>query len=69
MRGGYSDVWASVGCIENDQRTFSLGAESLKILSFLHYFVKKSLACFLIIAFMAAITLCFYGFLREARFF
>ncbi len=35
----------------------------------LRYFVKKFFTCFLIIAFMAAIALCFYGFLRGVRFF
>ncbi|WP_406604191.1 hypothetical protein [Bartonella gliris] len=71
----HSDVQASGRCIENDQYAPSLKAESLlkteplKAGFFLRYSVKKWLPYFLTIAFMVAITLCFYSFLRGARFF
>ncbi|EJF77487.1 hypothetical protein MCO_01218 [Bartonella sp. DB5-6] len=54
--------------IENDQYS-SLKAESLGISFFLRYPFKKLLLCFLIIAFMAAITLCFHVFLKGVHFF
>ncbi len=63
-----SAVQASGRCIENDQSS-SLKAESLGISFFLRYPIKKFLLCFLIIAFMAAMTLCFYGFLKGVHFF
>ncbi|WP_455479074.1 hypothetical protein V4B17_04900 [Bartonella sp. B23] len=63
-----SDVQVSGRCTENDQFP-SLKAESVGIPFFLCYPIKKFLLCFLIIAFVAAITLCFYGFLRGVRFF
>ncbi|WP_455465696.1 hypothetical protein [Bartonella sp. B39] len=63
-----ANVQASGRCIENDQFP-SLKAEPVGISFFLRYPVKKILLCFLFIAFVAAITLCFYGFLRGVRFF
>ncbi|WP_254492930.1 hypothetical protein [Bartonella sp. B1099] len=55
-------------CMEND---FSppLKAQSRRHVSFLSVFIKKSVLCFLTVAFMGAITLCFYSFLKGARFF
>ncbi|WP_156851473.1 hypothetical protein [Bartonella refiksaydamii] len=63
-----STVQASGRCTENDQYS-SLKAEPLGISFFLRYSIKKLFLCFLIIAFMAAITLCFYGFLKGVPFF
>lgn len=47
----------------------ALKAQSRGHVSFFSYFVKKSLLCFFTVAFMVAITLCFYSFLKGARFF
>nr|WP_275064842.1 MULTISPECIES: hypothetical protein [Bartonella] len=55
-------------CIEDDFSP-ALKAQSQRHASFLSYFVKRSLLCFLTVAFMVAITLCFYSFLKGARFF
>lgn len=65
----YSDVQASARCLEDHLFVSSLKEKLGKIFSFLRYSVKKLLSCFLTIAFMAAITLCFYSVLRGARFF
>ncbi|PIT68362.1 hypothetical protein [Bartonella tribocorum] len=59
---------ASHHCIEDDFSS-ALKGQSRRHVSFLSYFVKKSLLCFLTVAFMVAITLCFYSFLKGARFF
>ncbi|WP_273789713.1 hypothetical protein [Bartonella sp. ML70XJBT] len=55
-------------CVENDFSS-ALKAQSRRYVSFLSYFVKNSVLCFLTVAFMGAITLCFYSFLKGARFF
>ncbi|EJF76056.1 hypothetical protein HWV54_01890 [Bartonella alsatica] len=62
-----SDIQASRCCIEDDCSP-SL-KKSQRTVFFLRSSIKKIFWCFLIIAFMAAITLCFYGFLREIHFF
>ncbi|CAK02145.1 conserved hypothetical protein [Bartonella tribocorum CIP 105476] len=59
---------ASHSCIEDDFSS-ALKGQSRGHVSFLSYFVKKSLLCFLIVAFVVAITLCFYSFLKGAHFF
>ncbi|WP_413154379.1 hypothetical protein [Bartonella sp. cb54] len=64
-----SNIQISGGCVEDSQCDSSLKAEPLKERFFLRYPVKKLLICFLIIAFIVAITLCSYSFLRGARFF
>ncbi|WP_375609558.1 MULTISPECIES: hypothetical protein [unclassified Bartonella] len=53
--------------IENDFS--SLKAQSQESVSFLSHLVKKSVLCFLTVAFMVAITLCLYSVLKGARFF
>ncbi|UNF36637.1 hypothetical protein MNL08_06350 [Bartonella krasnovii] len=55
-------------CLENDFSP-TLKAQSRRYLSFLSYFVKNSVLCFLTVAFIGVITLCFYSFLKGARFF
>ncbi|WP_375685387.1 hypothetical protein [Bartonella sp. TT110JLCBS] len=60
-------VQAPNHCIENDFS--SLKGQSRGSVSFLSHLVKKSVLCFLIVAFMVAITLCLYSFLKGARFF
>ncbi|WP_409360870.1 hypothetical protein ACRPOS_005830 [Bartonella heixiaziensis] len=72
---GRVDFQAFDHCIEKDQRIPSLKRESLLKTEplrkgfFLRYSVKKLLPYFLTIAFAVVITLCFYSFLRGARFF
>ncbi|WP_332061000.1 hypothetical protein [Bartonella sp. CB74] len=63
------NIQTSGGCVEDSQCDSSLKAKPLRERFFLRYSVKKLLICFLIIAFMVAITLCSYSFLRGARFF
>ncbi|WP_332065961.1 hypothetical protein [Bartonella sp. CB189] len=57
------------GHIKNDTYAFVFKNKFLKILFFLSHSVKKWLLYFLIVAFMAAITLCSYSFLEELIFF
>ncbi|ETS11428.1 hypothetical protein BHOIPH791_06970 [Bartonella henselae] len=64
----YSDVKESGHCIEYD-RSLSLNMKPQRTFFFLYSSLKKIFRCFLIIAFMATIALCFYSFLRGARFF
>ncbi|WP_345116217.1 hypothetical protein [Bartonella jaculi] len=69
-----SDVQESRHCIENNhppslKAESHLKAENQGISFFLRYPVKKFLLCFLIIAFISVITLCFYDVLRGVRFF
>ncbi|WP_455473855.1 hypothetical protein [Bartonella sp. B30(2025)] len=68
VKGVHSDVQTSTYCIKNDQYTLPSQTKLLKSLFFSRYSVKKWCTRFLIIAFIATITLCFYGF-REAHFF
>ncbi len=63
-----SDIQESGWCIENDP-SLSLNTESKGTFFLFYSSVKKFFRCFLIIAFIVAITLCFYGFLRGIRFF
>ncbi|EJF97927.1 hypothetical protein MEI_01113 [Bartonella vinsonii subsp. arupensis Pm136co] len=60
-----SDVQESGRCIESESFS-SLKVGTQKHISFLRFFVKKMLPCFLVIAFIATITVCFYDFLRGA---
>nr|WP_275064711.1 hypothetical protein [Bartonella sp. AU55XJBT] len=55
-------------CTENDFSP-ALKVQSRRHVSFLSYWLKKRALCFLTVAFMGAITLCFYSFLKGARFF
>ncbi|WP_375628244.1 MULTISPECIES: hypothetical protein [unclassified Bartonella] len=64
---GMMGAQASNHCIENDFS--SLRTQSREHVSFLSYLVKKGVLCFLTVAFVVAITLCFYSFLKGARFF
>lgn len=64
----YSDLLVSGHCIENDCSPSS-NVQSQGRGSLLLYPIKKFLTCFLIIACVVAITLCFYSFLRGERFF
>ncbi|WP_142417184.1 hypothetical protein [Bartonella massiliensis] len=54
--------------IENDFSSV-FKARSYKRVSFLSHFLKKSILCFFTIAFVGAITVCFYSFLKGVRFF
>ncbi|VEJ45732.1 Uncharacterised protein [Bartonella vinsonii] len=60
-----SDVQESGHCTESESLS-SLKVEPQRHFSFLRFFVKKILPCFLVVAFMAVITVCFYDFLRGA---
>ncbi|WP_034460293.1 hypothetical protein [Bartonella koehlerae] len=64
----YSDVQASGHFIE-DESSFSLHMKPQRMFFFLRSFLKKIFWCFLIVALMATIALCFYSFLRGASFF
>ncbi|WP_375679797.1 hypothetical protein [Bartonella sp. AP7XZML] len=64
---GMMGAQASNHCIENDFS--SLRTQSREHVSFLSYLVKKGVLCFLTVAFVVAITLCFYSFLKGAHFF
>ncbi|PIT71160.1 hypothetical protein [Bartonella tribocorum] len=55
-------------CIEEDFSP-ALKTQFRRYVSFLSCFVKKSALCFFTIAFVVAITLCFYSFLKGAHFF
>ncbi|WP_455476408.1 hypothetical protein [Bartonella sp. B17] len=68
MKENYSDAQTSDDCIEGEQSSPSFKALFLRVPFFLRYFVKNRFTRFLTIAFMAAITLCFYSFLRESHF-
>ncbi|MCZ2159109.1 hypothetical protein NPX99_07560 [Bartonella sp. 220] len=61
----HSDIQESAHCIESESFP-SLKIETQRHFSFLRFFVKKILPCFLVVAFMVAITVCFYDFLRGA---
>nr|WP_246588201.1 hypothetical protein [Bartonella raoultii] len=65
----YSDAQTSTLYLADKMSVSSFFKKKMrKTFFFLRYSVKKLLSCFLTIAFMAAITLCFYSFLRGARF-
>ncbi|WP_035451470.1 hypothetical protein [Bartonella birtlesii] len=63
-----TDVQAVGHCCENDSAS-PLKMKSQKTFFFLGSSLKIFFRCFLIIAFLAVIALCFYSFLREPHFF
>ncbi|GAA5097737.1 hypothetical protein [Bartonella acomydis] len=62
-----TDVQTVGSCSENDDSS-SLKMKSQRNFFFLSFPLKKIFRCFLIIAFLAVLTLCFYSFLRGAHF-
>ncbi|EJF81146.1 hypothetical protein [Bartonella doshiae] len=64
----HSDIQKSDCCVENNYSGPFLKAGTLGDSLFLRYSVKKILAYLLTIAFMVAIPLCFYSFLRSPFF-
>ncbi|WP_455476760.1 hypothetical protein [Bartonella sp. B41] len=69
MKEGYSHIQDFCDCVGDDQLVDSFKMELCGVLFSLGHFFKKTFKCLLIIAFMATIALCFYGFLEGWRFF